>query len=409
MRKIWLVFTHDYLKNVRQKGFLIALFSLPLFISFSVGLGYFMRSQEESSQAIGYVDFSGLFNEPLALSSVTDRETVEISQLPDLTHAEDLLRQRDIQAYFVIPENYPTERDVEFFYIEEPGDNATRDFFDFMQLNLMNESPYSIQKRVASGTNSIIRTADGSREYPGNDPSLDMFLPLIIGLGFVMLLLISSGYLMSGFMDEKSNRTIEIIYTSISPRNLILGKLLTMFAIGLTMLVTWSAVGFAAYLVGGRYLELNWMKELSLDWSAVATILAVALPSYIFAAAIMLGIGFLLGNSQEAESIGPIFFMIAFIPIMFIGTIANDMNGPLAILFSVLPVASILTIGLRNMFIEIPAWQMMISVAIQLLFVTGAIWLVTKTFKMGMLGSGSRIHLRQMLRYNQHSTSEKKL
>ena len=408
MRKIWLVFTHDFSEHVRQKGFLIALFSLPLFIGFSVGLGYFMQSQEISSDAVGYVDFSGIFTNPLSIASTSGRERVEILPYSDTAEVDELLKRGDLQAYFVIPNGYPGDNNIELYYFDEPGENAIHDFYDFLQLNLMKDYSQEIRNRVAIGTNSIIRTPDGSREFPENNPTVNMFIPLLIGLGFVMLLLISSGYLMSGFLDEKSNRTIEIIFTSISPGKLIVSKLVTMVAIGFTMLITWVAVGIIAFIFGSHFLEISWVREIEIDVRAVITILVVAFPSYVFAAALMLGIGFLLGNSQEAESIGPLFFVIAFIPLWFIVPITSDINGLIAILLSVLPIASILTIGLRGIFIEIPLWQLVLSVSVQLLLVTAALWLAVKTFRMGMLRSGSGIRLRELITKDDRLISERK-
>lgn len=396
MRKLWFVVKHDYLKNVRQKGFLIALFSLPLFIGLSVGLGYFMSSQNISSESIGYIDHSGVLENPTSLMSVSDSEQVEIVQLANIAEAKEQIQNGSLQAYFVIPEGYPQDKNIELNYFDEPGENAERDFDDFLQLNLIGNYPPEIQKRVSVGTNSIIRTPDGLREFPDNNPSVNMFLPLIMGLGFIMLLLISSGYLMSGFLEEKSNRTIELIFTSVSPTQLVGSKLVTMVAIGLTMLATWVVVGIIAFIVGANFLELEWMKEISINWRDVFTILAVALPSYMFAAALMLGIGLLLGNNQEAESIGPLFFMVAFIPLWFIVPITRDINGPVAVALSVLPISSILTIGLRSIFIQIPDWQMILSVGLQLLLVAAALWLAISTFRIGMLRTGSRIRWNEL-------------
>lgn len=396
MRKMWLVARHDYLKNVRQKGFLLALFSLPLFIGLSVGLGYIMQSQSTSSEAVGYVDESGRFSNPLSLSSISDRERVPIIPLAGIEVAERSLRNGEIQSYFLIPHDYPENRDIELFFLEEPGENSSRDFYDFLQLNLMRDLPYEIQKRVAIGTNSIIRTPDGSREFPDNNPTVNTFLPLIIGLSFVMLLLISSGYMMSGFLDEKSNRTIEIIFTSISPTQLVGSKLITMVAIGMTMLLTWVVVGLIAITIGANMLNLDWMKGISINWGDLSTILAVAIPSYVFATALMLGIGLLLGNNQEAESIGPLFFVVAFIPLWFIVPITRDLNGPIAITLSTLPISSVMTIGLRSIFIEIPTWQMVMSVSVQIVLIIAALWLAICTFRIGMLRSGSRIRKNEL-------------
>jgi ABC-2 type transport system permease protein len=408
MRKLWLAAKHDYFKHVRQKGFLIALFSLPLFIGLSVGLGYFMQSQNVSSDSIGYVDTSNMLDNALSLNSVSDREGVEIIAISSVGEADDLLKNGNLQAYFLIPKDYPKNKNIELFFFEQPGENATRDFYDFLQLNLMRDYPQEIQKRVAVGTNSIIRTPDGSREFPDNNPSVNMFLPLIIGLGFIMLLLISSGYLMSGFLEEKSNRTIELIFTSLSPTQLVGSKLLTMVAIGLTMLATWIMVSVIALIIGANVLDLAWMKDISINWGDVVTILAVALPSYVFAAALMLGIGLLLGNNQEAESVGPLFLMVAFIPLFFVVPITSDINGPIAIALSIVPISSILTVGLRSIFIEIPVWQIILSVSVQLLLVAGALWLAISTFRIGMLRTGNRIRLNELFPRGKNKIGEER-
>ena len=110
----------------------------------------------------------------------------------------------------------------------------------------------------------------------------------------------------------------------------------------------------------------------------------------------MLGIGLLLGNNQEAESVGPLFFMVAFIPLWFIVPITSDINGPLAVALSTLPISSILTTGLRSIFIEIPIWQLLLSVSVQLIMVIGALWLAIRTFRIGMLRTGNRIRFNEL-------------
>jgi ABC-2 type transport system permease protein len=401
MRKLWLAVKHDYSKNIRQKSFLIAIFSLPLFLGLSFMLGYFMQSQTRNSETIGFVDRSGVFENPISLNEISDKERVEIVSVLNTEEAERLLKNGSLQAYFLIPDNYPSNIDIEMFYFDQPGENALNDFYDFLQLNLARNFPEEIRKRVSIGTNSIIRSPDGSREFPENNPSVSMFLPLFIGLGFIMLLLISSGYLMSGFLDERSNRTIELLITSLSPTQLVGSKLITMVAIGLTMLATWIIVSLVAIVIGVNILDLEWVKEITINWDNVFVILSAALPSYIFAAALMLGIGLLLGNSQEAESIGPLFFMVSFVPIWFVGLITNNLDGTAALILSSLPITSILTIGLRSIFIEIPTWQLVLSLSVQFLMVFGAIWLAVSTLRIGLLRTGSKIRLRELFP-NQH-------
>ena len=391
MKKIWFAVRYENSKTIRQKGFLLALFSLPLFIGLSVGLGMFMNSQENNSAAVGYVDNSGVLNDPIPISNISERDRVEFVQFSIESEAEEALESNKIQAYFVLPKDYPKNKDIGLFFYEQPGENSIRDFYDYLQLNLVSGSQTEIRNRLALGSDITLRTPDGLREFPDNNPSVNMFLPLIFSFGFILLLLISSGYLMSGFLEEKSNRTIELLITSLSPSQLVGSKLLTMLAIGMTMMAIWILVGVVAAFVGGNYLDIAWLQDLHLNWRDILPVVAAGLPSYTFAAALMLSIGLIIGDNQEAESIGPLFFLVAFIPLWLILPIAKDINGALALGLSSIPIASILTIGFRSMFIQIPLWQVLVSLTIQIIFVAGALWLAVRTFRIGMLRSGKRI------------------
>jgi ABC-2 type transport system permease protein len=391
MKKMWFAFSHEYLNNIRQKGFIFALLSLPLLIGLSIGLGVIIGTIEDSSSAVGYLDKSTLIADPLPLAEVSNRERVEIIQYSSENAALEDLENGKIQAFYVIPPDYPENNGIELYFTEEPGDSAYRDFYDFLQLNLLSGYQPDIRNRAVMGSNLIMRTPDGLKEIPDNNPSVGMFLPLIVSVGFIVLLLISSGYLMGGFLDEKSNRTIEIMVTSLSPAQLVGSKLITMVAMGLTILVAWILIGVFVFFLIGNFLELAWFNDLVINWGEIVTVIAVALPSYLFAAALLLSIGLILGDKQEAESVGPLFFMVTFIPLWFIVAIASEINGPLAIIFSFLPLTSIMTVGLRSMFIHIPLWQVLGSIAIQTLFAIAAIWLAVRTFRIGLLRYGKRI------------------
>lgn len=391
MRKLWIAIRYEYLNNVRQKGFLIALFSLPLFIGLSGGLGLIMSSQEKNSDPVGYVDYSGVFINQLEFVQNSEQNTIEFIRFEDENLARETLTRKEIQAYFIIPKDYLKSKEFDLVYFEEPGENAIGDFYNFLQLNILGSYDPRIRERIALGTNAVFRSPDGTREFPDNQPSVSMFLPLIISLGFVLLLMISSGYLMSGFLEEKANRTIELLVTSLSPAQFVSSKLLTMVAIGMTMLITWILVAVAAFIIGGNLLELPWMQGLELNWRDVVTVVAIAVPSYMFAAAIMLAVGLIIGDKQEAESVGPLLFLVAFIPLWLLGTIANDINGPLAVGLSFVPIASQMTIGFRTMFVQVPYWQVLVSIAVQMLFVSAALWLAIRTFRIGMLRTGKRI------------------
>lgn len=391
MIKLLLAFQHEFIKNIRQKGFIFALISLPILLGASIGLGVIIGMVEDDPSAIGYITDSSLFIDSTSVAELTGPERVAIKRYISEENAVEDLRTGEIQAFFELPADYPENNEITLSFIDEPGQRAVRDFYDFLQLNLLRDYDTNIQSRLVRGSNLIIRTPDGLREFPDNNPTLGMFLPLIIGVGFVTLLLIGSGYLMGSFLEEKSSRTVEIIVTSLSPGQFVGSKLLTMIAMSITMLGAWILIGIVTFFIVNNFLELDWFKDLVINWGQVLTICLIAIPSYLFAAGLLLSIGLILGDKQEAEPVGPLLLLVAFIPLWLIAPITSDINGSLAILLSFIPMTSIMTIGIRSMFIHIPTWQVIASVSIQILFAAGAIWMSVRIFHMGLLRYGKRI------------------
>jgi len=129
MNKTWLVASHHFKKNVMKKSFIFVLLSVPLFVAFTIGMGMLGESMENNDAPIGYVDHAGVLNDPIAL---TDADAVEIIAYNDEEQAQQALERGDIQAYYIIPETYFEQRQVELRYYEEAGGNARGDFYDFL-------------------------------------------------------------------------------------------------------------------------------------------------------------------------------------------------------------------------------------------------------------------------------------
>jgi ABC-2 type transport system permease protein len=76
----------------------------------------------------------------------------------------------------------------------------------------------------------------------------------------------------------------------------------------------------------------------------------------------------------------------------------NDLNGPLALSLSFFPPTSIVTFALRLLVIEVPWWQVFVSITISLTSAAAMMWLAAKAFRMGMLRYGQRLQLRELFR-----------
>jgi ABC-2 type transport system permease protein len=397
MSRLWLVALQEYKRNVFKKSFLLALFSVPLMIGLGVGMGIIIESSERNDAPVGYVDQSGVLASSIPAPRRGMREPVEMVPFDTEEQARASLQAGDIQAYYVLPSEYPTITDIQLFFLEEPGKNATRQFYDFLQINLLSEHPGEIAHRASEGSDLIIRSVDGRREMPGGEPPFGVFVPLILSFSIAFLLMMNSGYLMQAVADEKENRTIEVVMTSLSPFQLIGGKVIGIFLISATQLLTWIAVGVLVVAIA-RAAGLEWVQDLGIQWEAVASVIAVAIPTYILVAALTTAIGATVTQVQEGQSIVGISSILLMLPLYVAQPMIETPNGSIPMVLSFLPFTSMMAAGLRNMAIAVPLWQIVLSVAIQSACAAGALWLAAGAFRLGMLRYGQRLRLREVIK-----------
>jgi ABC-2 type transport system permease protein len=398
MSKTLLVAINEYKTNVFKKSFIVILLSVPLFIGFTVGFGALMSSREDDSRPVGYVDQVGLLAHPVPAPVEDPEDAISFVPFDSEEEARAALENKEIQAYYLLPTEYLQNRDAELVYIQTPGENATRQFYDFLQINLLSDQPPEIAQRAASGYSVTVRLPDGSREFPEGAPPFGVVLPVIIGLGLMFLLLTAGGFMMEGVVQERENRTMEVIVTSISPGQMVAGKILGIVWICLTQLAVWMIFGILAVLLAQNVYNIEWFKNLSIDWGSILAVVAVGIPTFVLASAVMFTIGATVAEAQEGQGLGPILFILSIAPVWFIVKIGDDPNGIFAIILSMVPFASLMTVGIRNMLVVVPWWQVLLSAGLQSLLALGAIWLAGSAFRFGMLRSGQRIRLGEIFR-----------
>jgi ABC-2 type transport system permease protein len=397
MSILWRVAAHEYRRIVFCRGFLLALLSVPLMITVCISVGLFMESLKNNDAPVGYVDHAGVLVHPVPPPVDGPTARIELIAFPSEDEAKAALSAGHIQAYYVITEQYSETRDVKLYFSKSPGQNASRQFRDFMQTNLLKDQPPEIAHRAALGDKVTVRSLDGRRELPGHGPTFGIIMPLLISLALLMLIVFSSSYLMAVFADEKENRTMEVLLTSVSPTRLIGGKVLGIAAITFTQSAIWFAVA-AGGIALARQTGFGWFQDLSMDWRIVGAAVAVAIPTYILAAALMAAVGATVTTTQEGQSLGAVVFMLHFLPpwLTAYAVIAAP-HSLLPTVLSLTPFTALMTIALRNIFMAVPLWQIAASVAVQSICAIGAVLLAGKALRIGMLRYGQRVKLGQLL------------
>lgn len=398
MRKLARIAIHEYRRNVFKPSFILALLSVPLIVALNVAVGFYLESRDADDSPLGYVDRAGLFVDPVPVPVSGSRQALEFIPFQSQEEAQAALESGQIQAFFVVPERYLETRDMVIYYLEEPGGGTIRQLYDFVQINLLGDhAPAAARRAALIGEGVTVRSLDGRREFPSDGPTFGIIMPMLIGIAFLFLLLMNAGYLMQAVVEEKENRTIEVLTTSVSPGQLIGGKVLGVVAVGLTQLATWAVVGMLAVFVAGSA-GIAWFQDANLDSEAIAESVILAIPAYVCAAGLMTAIGATTTSARESQATGAIFFILHVIPLYLAWLIVDTPNAAVPSLLSFLPFTALLTVILRNIFASVPLWQIAASFALQVVYAVAALWLAGRAFRMGMLQYGQRLNWRKLVR-----------
>ncbi|OGO27847.1 MAG: hypothetical protein A2136_07615 [Chloroflexi bacterium RBG_16_54_11] len=394
MTKFWKIAWHEYSRHVFRKRFIFALLSLPLILALMVGLIILVIWIDSDPTPLGYIDHSGLLANPIPPAPVKWPErTTPMLPYADEASAKVDLQSDKLQAYYVIPTDYLQTGEAQLFYLKEPKGITTQQFEVFLAANLLANQPADVAARLLDGSELVVQSADEGLQSP-RDRIANIILPFLAGILFIIAMSTSSGYLMQAVVDEKENRTVEIIVTSVSPGQLMGGKVIADIAVGFTQLVVWTLFIILILAFGKSYIPS--LGGLKFSGELVAVILAVMLPAFIMISGLMAAIGATVAEGSEAQQIMGLFTIPIWLPYMLITLFFQNPNSPLAIAMSLFPLTAPMTLSIRLGITPLPAWQIIASIAILILSAIGALWLAGRAFRLGMLRYGQRLRLKEL-------------
>jgi ABC-2 type transport system permease protein len=220
----------------------------------------------------------------------------------------------------------------------------------------------------------------------------DYIVPVVALVLYFMLVFMGTNFLLSSVSEEKENRMMEIVLTSMNSRELIWGKIVGLVAIVVTQLL--ALVAIAAVGLFFTYENL----PIQLDFSAVSIdpmniVLSVfyILAGFLMIATVMVGVGAAMPTYREAQQFSSIFIIIAIMPIYFITLIVADPNGVVAMITSYIPLTSPLVLLARSALNALPLWEGVIGVIVNIVYVVVGFIISFKLFEIGSLQYNQKI------------------
>ncbi|MBP4138270.1 ABC transporter permease [Flavobacterium geliluteum] len=425
MSIISLIIKREFVAKVRNKSFVVMTFLSPLLFVAIAGFIAYLSSMKPETKRIAIHDETGLFADSFLKQNKKDSEYhyLNLSEI-DSESLKDSIAKENFEGLILIPKTTLKELEtkVEFISNNSPSisfikktqgliaSKITKLNFEKAQLDTI-----AIQKAKAT-VNMHLAKSSGEESLKGLN-EIKIAIGGAFGYLIMMFIIIYGNMVMRSVIEEKTNRIIEIIISSVKPFQLMIGKIVGTSLAGLLQFTIWAIIGLSLMLAASMFFGVDigptsrispeMMHVAQREFSGTAQMyiseawnLPIAsilfgfvvyfIGGYFLYSSFYAAIGAAVDNQTDSQQ----FLLPIIMPLVlsvYIGffTVVNDPHGTIAIVFSMIPLTSPIVMLMRLPF-GVPWWQIAISVS--LLFATFffVVWFAAKIYRVGILMYGKK-------------------
>jgi len=400
----------EFLEKVKSKAFIISLVLMPVIIlAFGILPGLLATRPDEKPITIGIIDETNSIAGPLSVRleekyKLPDkRPNYKIETIPhqgDLEStkslANSMIADDRIEGYFTIPATVNDSGKVEYrapnvgnIRLQERFSRTIEEVVVEKRLASKGYDPKLVRNLMTDVDVRSIKVNEKGEEKESG--FLETFFSAYIVIMMLMFLVLTMGQLLiRSVVEEKSNRVIEVLLSSCSARDLMVGKILGLSGLGIVQLLIWGAIGLGVSMkTGGQFFTPEHILL-----SLVYFILGYLLYSAIFVAA-----GSPVTTEQEAQQITTYVSLALVFPIVLAMPV---MQNPDSLMFKILSFIPILTptFMVLRIPIQMPAtWEILGTIALLIVSVLLMMWAAGKIFRVAILVYGKRPTIPELIRW----------
>ncbi len=404
MEKTLRVFKHEFLNMITKTGYIIITFvvlAIPLLGLLAIGVFEYIQGLEgtpvEEELTIGYVDNAGAFE------AYTLQGEVGLFQYDTQDEVNQALVEKEVKEYFIIPADYHSTGVIHRYTVGKELQAPSQVYSairSFLLSNLVEgEVPPMVVDRIHEPliltTTTLTETGELATDQGGLGAILlPMVFSLLIGISLMSL----STFLIQSLGEEKENRLIEVLLSSVSTTQLLAGKVLGIGAAGFIQVIVWLFV--PAFLL--REASATILGDFAHSLLIPAVFLAIAIVyfilGYLFFGVLSAGIAAISPTARDAQQLSMGFLLPMFVPLWLSSLTMMFPNNPLWTALTFFPVTAPTMMMVRFGVTTIPVWELTASIAVMVLAIVGGLLLAAKVFRVYLLMYGKRPSLVEVLR-----------
>ncbi len=439
MDKIKLIIAREYLTRVKKKSFIIMTILGPILMAALMIAPVYFSTISSGEKTVGIVDESGFFTAGFKNTNSIKFKTLNL----EIDDAKKNYNQLGVDLILYIPQpSYTFPHHVILFSSKQPGMNVesyirTSINNDLRQLRLKKEgiAPEIIEKIKSSiDVNTVKLKEDGTEEE--QMAARDLILGLVAGIAIYFFIFMYGAMVMRGVIEEKTNRIIEVLVSSVKPFQLMMGKIVGVALVGLTQFLLWVVLTLTL-VTGAQYAFKDQLTQLQQDniqtviqtmsannptemtfensaaleaLNAISTInfpviiggfLFYFLFGYLLYSALFAAIGSAVDNETDTQQFMLPLTVPLILSIMLAQNIASDPDGPLSFWLSTIPFTSPIAMMIRIPF-GVPMWQLALSMTLVILGFFAATWFAAKIYRTGILMYGKKPTYKEIWKWFRH-------
>ncbi|HEX9951848.1 MAG TPA: ABC transporter permease [Rubricoccaceae bacterium] len=429
MSPIALIASSEYVRRVRSPWFIattlltpalaVAVLALP-FVTFSLGGG-------DAPQTVAVLDATGVLADSVATALPPSFTAFETQAEPDALR-DSVLAGRLGGFLVLAPGVLDGSARARYFSRGSGLDEMT------VLGEAVREAVRAERVRRAGASPAVVALLDArvgmdqvsvSEDGDAADGALvQLLVANVLAFLIYIAVLLYGAMVMRGVIEEKSNRIVEVIASSVRPFELLMGKVLGIGAVGLTQLVGWgvlmaaaaAAVGplllafapEAAMPAAGMAAGTAGAPDLAIDPAALSAAFAPGLlvafvayfcGGYLLFAAVFAAIGSAVDQESDAQTLQVPVMLPIMLPMLFLPAVLSQPDAPLSVFLSLFPVSSPVLMVVRMSVTDVPAWQIAASLALLAAAFVGMIWVAARVYRVGILMTGKKATFADLWRW----------
>ncbi|MBI6115814.1 ABC transporter permease [Salegentibacter maritimus] len=427
MRNLKLIIQREYLARVRNKTFIIMTFLSPLIlIGMFALIAYLSMLNSSEQRIIGLYDETQMFT-----SEFKDQKEVQYLDLSgkSLEEAKKMVNEQEYYGLIYIPSNIGKDLEgIQFFGNESPGlgtiQAIEKTIADRLTRKELIERGIDVDQLNNARTEVRIEIQNFSGEQTSKMSNyIKMFFGGAAGYLLMMFIIIYGNMVMRSVIEEKTNRIIEIIVSSVKPIQLMLGKVLGTSLAGITQFSIWVLLAgvlasLSFYILGidvftVQKSQLGTVEQIAQPEIAQLMVDILNLPILslvIFFLIYFIGGYFLysaiyaaIGAAVDSETDTQQFMFPVILPLMlgiYVGffSVIENPHGSISTIFSMIPLTSPIVMLMRIPF-GVPWWELAISIAILIVTNFAVVWLAAKIYRVGILMYGKKASYKELFKW----------